>query len=336
MRVLVSSLEPSANLHLGEILKRESFEIVGIFDERFGDSLYSSKEFALMGFVDVIPKILKAKRAIKELALLSKSCDKVLLIDAPSFNLPLAKMIKSINPNIEIIYYILPKVWAWKKGRIKTINRFIDKKAYIFPFEEEYWGEGYVGNPLLDEITTFRNNKIYNQVSFLAGSRKSEIKSLMPIFRKLSKKIDAKKVLVVPISYKDNLDIYGDISDFDISFDTHDTLLKSDFAYICSGTATLESAIIGTPFVLLYKARKIEYLIAKMFVKLDYVGLANIIFQKSNLKQFHKEYLQNFDIDTLIDDYKNSDIDRWLVKSKKLREILKYGSSNNVIKLIKS
>ena len=105
------------------------------------------------------------------------------------------------------------------------------------------------------------------------------------------KKIDAKKVLVVPISYKDNLDIYGDISDFDISFDTHDTLLKSDFAYICSGTATLESAIIGTPFVLLYKARKIEYLIAKMFVKLDYVGLANIIFQKSNLKQFHKEYL---------------------------------------------
>ncbi len=334
MKLLISSLEPSANLHLGEILKKEKFEIVGIFDEKFGTPLYSSKEFAVMGFFDVIPKILKAKEAIKKLALLSKECDKVLLIDGPSFNIPLAKEIKKINPKIEIIYYILPKVWAWKKGRIKTINQFIDKKAYIFPFEKEYWNDGYVGNPLLDEITKFRDNKIYNQVAFLAGSRKTEIKSLMPIFRELAKKIDTKKVLVIPKIYKNNLEIYGDISDFEISFDTHTTLLKSDFAYICSGTATLESAIIGTPFVLMYKARKLEYLIAKMFVKLDYVGLANIIFQKENLGEFHKEYLQEFDIAQLLSDYKNSNLDEWLKKSQKMREILKFGSSQNVVNLL--
>ena len=152
MKILVSSLEPSANLHLGEILKEEKFEIVGIFDEKFGTPLYGSREFAVMGFIDVIPKILKAKEAIKNLANLSKECDKVLLIDGPSFNLPLAKEIKKVNPSIEIIYYILPKVWAWKKGRIKTVNKYVDKKAYIFPFEEEFWGKGYVGNPLLDEI----------------------------------------------------------------------------------------------------------------------------------------------------------------------------------------
>ena len=335
MKILVSSLEPSANLHLGEILKREKFEIVGIFDEKFGEPIYSSREFSVMGFFDVLPKILKAKEAIKELAFLSKNCDKVLLIDAPSFNIPLAKEIKKINSNIEIIYYILPKVWAWKKGRIKTVNQLIDKKAYIFPFEKEYWGDGYVGNPLLDEITTFRDNKIYNQVAFLAGSRKSEIKSLMPIFREIAKKIDVKKVLVIPKIYENNLEIYGDLSDFEISFDTHKTLLKSDFAYICSGTATLESAIIGTPFVLMYKARKIEYFIAKMFVKLNYVGLANIIFEKEGLNQFHKEYLQEFNINELLNDYKNSNLDEWLEKSQKIRNILQFGSSNNVIKLLK-
>jgi len=336
MKILVSSLEPSANLHLGEILKKEQFEIVGIFDEKFGNPLYSSKEFSVMGFIDVIPKIFKAKEAIKELAFLSKSCDKVLLIDAPSFNIPLAKEIKKINPNIEIIYYILPKVWAWKKGRIKTINQFIDKKAYIFPFEKEYWKDSYVGNPLLDEITTFRDNKIYNQVAFLAGSRKSEIKSLMPIFREIAKKIEAKKVLVIPKIYENNLEIYGDISDFEISFDTHSTLLKSDFAYICSGTATLEAAIIGTPFVLMYKARQIEYLIAKTFVKLNYVGLANIIFEKEGLEPYHKEYLQYFDIEALVNDYKNSNLIVWLEKSAKIKEILKFGSSENVIKLLKN
>ena len=336
MKILVSSLEPSANLHLGEILKKEQFEIVGIFDEKFGKPLYSSKEFSVMGFIDVLPKILKAKEAIKELAFLSKSCDKVLLIDGPSFNIPLAKEIKKVNPNIEIIYYILPKVWAWKKGRIKTINKYIDKKAYIFPFEKEYWGEGYVGNPLLDEITTFRGEKIYNQVAFLAGSRNSEIKLLMPIFREIAKKIDVKKVLVVPKIYENNMDIYGDISDFEISFDTHKTLLKSDFAYICSGTATLEAAIIGTPFVLMYKARQIEYMIAKMFVRLNYVGLANIIFEKEGLEAFHKEYLQKFNINELLEDYKTSNLQKWLQKSKKIREILKFGSSENVIKLLKN
>jgi lipid-A-disaccharide synthase len=335
MKLLISSLEPSANLHLGEILKKEKFDIIGIFDEKFGDTLYSSKEFAVMGFLDVLPKIKKAKLAIKKMAEISKNCDKVLLIDAPSFNIPLAKEIKKVNPNIEIIYYILPKVWAWKKGRIKIINELIDKKAYIFPFEKEFWGKTYVGNPLLDEIKTFRDNKIYNQVAFLAGSRKSEIKSLMPIFREIAKKVDVKKVLVVPKTYEDDLAIYGDISAFEISFDTHETLLKSDFAYICSGTATLEAAIIGIPFVLMYKARQMEYLIAKMFVKLNYVGLANIIFEKEGLEKYHKEYLQKFDIDELVNDYKNSNLEEWLEKSKKLKEILNFGSSENVIKLLK-
>lgn len=337
MRLLVSAIEPSANLHLKEVLKRGNFEISGVFDKSFGDPIVDSNEFNVMGFFDVLPKISLAKKTIDKLALLSKEVDKVLLIDAPSFNLRVAKEIKKINPDIEIIYYILPKIWAWKKKRIKEINKFIDKKAYIFPFEKEYHKDGiYVGNPLLDEINEFRDDKEYNNVAFLPGSRRSEINFLMPIFRELAKKIDKKPLLVVPKIYKENIDnIYGNVKDFDIIFDTKKALLKSDFAYICSGTATLEASIIGVPFVLMYKARWIEYLIAKSLVKLNYVGLANIIFEKENLGEFHKEYLQSFDIDKLISDYKNANLKEFLEKSKKLREILKYPSAKNVVKLIK-
>jgi len=341
-KILVSALEPSANLHLKEILNQWKMEngkwkIIGVFDKSLGEPLIDGNEFNVMGFLDVLPKIKLAKKAINELAKLSKECDKVLLIDAPSFNLRVAKKIKEINPEIEIIYYILPKVWAWKKGRIKDVNKYVDTKAYIFPFEREYWEEGiYVGNPLLDEIKVFRDDKKYGNIAFLPGSRKSEIKNLMPVFRELIRHLPGNKILAVPEIYKDNLgEIYGDVSGFEIVFDAKEALLKSDFAYICSGTATLEAAIIGTPFVLMYKAREIEYIIAKMFVKLNYVGLANIIFEREGLGEFHKEYLQDFEIEDLINDFQKSDFNEFQKKSKKLREILKHGSAKKVVELIR-
>ena len=344
MKLLVSAIEPSANLHLKEILKefqvpssKFQVEIEGVFDKSLGEPVIDSNEFNVMGFFDVLPKIKLAKKTIEKLTVLSEDADKILLIDAPSFNLRLAKAIKEKYPDKEIIYYILPKVWAWKKGRIKTVNRYIDKKAYIFPFEKEIWKDGiYVGNPLLDEIKEFRDEKIYGNVAFLPGSRRSEIKSLMPVFKELAKNIKENKILVVPEIYKEKInEIYGDVKEFDIIFNTHEALLKSDFAYICSGTATLEAAIIGTPFVLMYKAREIEYLIAKMLVKLNFVGLANIIFEKENLGEFHKEYLQKFDIKELLSDYENSDIKTFQKKSEKLREILKHGSAKQIVKIIK-
>jgi lipid-A-disaccharide synthase len=318
-------------------MENVKWKICGLFDKRFGEPIIDSNEFNVMGFFDVIPKIKLAKKIINKLVELSKSCDKVLLIDAPSFNLRLAKKIKEKYPNKEIIYYILPKVWAWKKERVKEVNKYVDKKAYIFPFEHEIWRDGiYVGNPLLDEIKEYRDDNLYNTVAFLPGSRKSEIKSLMPIFRILTKKIDKKAILAVPEIYKNKINkIYGNVSDFEIVFDVKEALLMSDFAYICSGTATLEAAIIGTPFVLMYKARWIEYLIAKSIVNLNYVGLANIIFEKEGLKEFHKEYLQKFDINKLMSEMKNAKIQEFKLKSKKLREILKFGAAKNIIKIIK-
>ncbi len=339
-RILISALEPSANLHLKPILDTLSeYKIDGVFDEKFGKPLYPSSDFSIMGFIDVLSKIKKAKKAIKQMSGLSLYCDKVLLIDSPAFNLPLAKAIKKVNPHIEIIYYILPKVWAWKARRVIEVEKYCDKLASIFPFESKFYQKSiYVGNPLLDEIRIFKNKVTSNKtVAFLPGSRKSEIKSLMNVYKKVAKEIKEKKLLVIPkhFSQKEINEIYGDICEFIVIKDTQKALNKSDFAFICSGTATLEAAIIGTPFVLVYKAKKLDYFIAKRFVKLKYIGLANIILNFEKEKPLHKELIQDkVNKINLLKEYKDMDREKFFKQSQKLKNMLKHGSALKVSKLI--
>ncbi len=337
MNILVSALEPSANIHLEPILDSD-IEIVGIFDEKLGSPLYKSSDFAVMGIFDVLGKVSLAKKAVKEMTELAKDVDKVLLIDSPAFNLPLAKSIKKSYPNKEIIYYILPKVWAWKRKRAREVREYCDKLCSIFPFERNFFENPiYVGNPLLDEIKVYNDGKEKNRVAFLPGSRSGEIKRLMPIFKEVAKRIDKQKILVVPKFFsKEKIDeLYGDVSEFEISFDTHKSLANSDFAFICSGTATLESAIIGTPFVLAYKARGIDFWIGRKLVKLPYVGLANIIMNFEGKSAIHKEYLQNdVTVENLLSEYESFERDIFLKASIELKNILKHGSSENMKKIL--
>lgn len=339
MNLLVSALEPSANLHLEPILEKLSdYNLSGIYDEKFGTPLFKSSEFSVMGFLDVIPKIFKAKEAISEMVFLSAEADTVLLIDSPAFNLPLAKAIKTKYPDKKIVYYILPKVWAWKKGRVKKVEAYCDVLASIFPFEDQFYNKStYVGNPLLDEITSFKDpSKTYDQVAFLPGSRKSEIKKLMPVYKEVAKAINGKKSLIVPKFFKgrDLSEIYGDIEAFEISFDMQETLSQSDFAFICSGTATLEAAIIGTPFVLAYKAKKIDYFIGSRVVKLSHVGLANIIMDFEGKPPVHQEFLQD-DVSAanLLNAYQTFDKASFSTNAKALKDILQHGSVDQIIKL---
>jgi lipid-A-disaccharide synthase len=340
MNLLISSLEPSANLHLEPILERlKDTAVSGIFDERFGTPLYRSSEFSVMGIMDVLPKIFKAKEAIKEMVFLADFSDTVLLIDSPAFNIPLAKAIKERYPDKKVVYYILPKVWAWKKNRVKKVEAYCDVLASIFPFEDQFYNKSiYVGNPLLDEITSFKDpDKDYDRVSFLPGSRKSEIKKLMPVFKEIAQKIDKQKTLIVPKFFenRDLQEIYGDIDEFEISYDMQNSLSQSDFAFVCSGTATLEAAIIGTPFVLTYKAKKIDYFIGKRFVKLSHVGLANIIMDFENRCEVHKEFLQDeVTAKNLLENYKNFDKNLFYKKSKELKNILKHGAVDKIISIL--
>lgn len=338
-KLLISCLEPSANLHFGEVLKYlQNYELKGIFDPKFGMPYMKSEDFSAMGFVEILPLIFKAKRAIKEMVKLARECDHVLLVDSPAFNLPLAKAIKEAGIKTRITYYILPQVWAWKKGRVKKVEAHCDNLASILPFDSKFYNcSTYVGHPLLDEINIFKDqSKYYDQIAFLPGSRKSEIKRLMPIFKECAKHINSKKVLCVPSFYEDKVDeIYGDVSEFSVQSGTSEILKNSDFAFICSGTATLEAALIGTPFVLCYKAKAIDIFIAKRFVKLKHIGLANIFFDFMGKEELNDEFIQDeVNVRNLLNSYKNFDAHKFAIASKELREYLQNGSAKNVANLI--
>ena len=390
MKYLISCLEPSANLHFKEVLAHlkkldPACEICGIFDEKLGSPIYKSSEFSAMGFVEILPLILKAKRAMAQMTRLAAECDRVLLIDSPAFNLPLARAIKESGARAEISYYILPQVWAWKPHRAEKLKKFCDNLLSIWPFEAKFFGAdcevdkgavpqeaeskdtalqetkdkdampkedaarqsgqsaktakySFVGHPLLDEITLRKQSyEKQGKIAFMPGSRRAEISRLMPIFRALAPKFEnSERALIVPPHLMDQRDeIYGPLDGFSIANDTPATLKDCDFAFICSGTATLEAALIGTPFVLCYKARAFDVWLARKLVKLKHVGLANIIFDFLGEEPLHEELLQSeVSAQNLLSAYERCDAAKFKLASEKLRDYLKFGSSENVAKIL--
>ena len=347
MKLLVCAMEASSNIHLKELKKylNNDVELVGVFDKELGNPLYDLTALAIMGIVDALKKLRFFFKLRDELVDLAKDCDKVLLMDSSGFNLPLAKKLRETYPNKEIIYYILPQAWAWKKGRVAKLEKYCTKLCSIIPFESEMYSDKnkitYVGHPLLDEIKDFKEElSNTNKIAFMPGSRKTEITNLMPIFKELIKRIPNKEyILIIPEKFDNEYikKIYGDISDFTISKNTHKTLQEAEYAFICSGTATLEAGLIGTPFTLSYIAKKFDYFIGSLFVKLNFVGLANIFFEKMGKAPLHSEFLQeNVTVENLFNDYQNMDKNLFFENSKILRDYLKNGSSQNVAKIIQN
>lgn len=347
MKLLVCAMEASSNIHLKELKKYldDDIELVGVFDKELGNPLYDLTTLAIMGFVDALKKLRFFFRLRDELVELARDCDKVLLMDSSGFNLPLAKKLRETYPNKEIIYYILPQAWAWKKGRVKKLEAYCSKLCSIIPFESEIYNDKnkitYVGHPLLDEIKEFKTTFIEtNKIAFMPGSRKTEITNLLPIFKQLIKKIPNKEyILIIPSKFDDEYikKIYGDINEFSISRNAHESLLEAQYAFICSGTATLEAALIGTPFTLSYIAKRFDFFIGKLFVKLNFVGLANIFFEKMGKEPLHSEFLQeNVTVENLFNDYNALNKEQFFNNSKLLREYLKNGSSQNMAQIIKN
>ena len=347
MKLLVCAMEASSNIHLKELKKYLSHDVklVGVFDKELGNPLYDLTALAIMGIVDALKKLRFFFKLRDELVELAKDCDKILLMDSSGFNLPLAKKLRETYPNKEIIYYILPQAWAWKKGRVKKLEAYCSKLCSIIPFESEIYNDKnkitYVGHPLLDEIKEFKTEfQETNKIAFMPGSRKTEILNLMPIFKELIKEIPNKEyILIIPSKFDDEYikNLYGDISEFTISKNTHESLKQSEYAFICSGTATLEAALVGTPFTLSYIAKKIDFFIGNLFVKLNYVGLANIFFEKMGKTPLHSEFLQeSVTVKNLLKDYNNMDKNLFFENSKLLKEYLKNGSSQNVARIIQN
>ena len=345
MKLLVSALEHSANVHLKYLLKELGEDVVlsGIFDNSLGNSIIDLRSTSIMGFVDAIKKLPFFFRLKDQMMELAADADKVLLIDSSGFNLPLAKAIRKRYPDKEIIYYILPQAWAWKKKRIPVLEKTITKLCSILPFEPSYYSKNapieYVGHPLLDEITLRKIDLTPSgKITFMPGSRPGEIKRLMSVFRELRAMIDTRALIVIPPHFNDEQikEIYGDISTFEITHEAHQSLVESDFAFICSGTATLEASLIGTPFILVYIAKPLDYAIGKRLVKLDYAGVGNLLFYHQYNRAIHPEFIQNeVNAQNLYNAYQQMDKEAFFKDASHLRELLGHGSAKRVSQIIK-
>lgn len=347
MKILVSALETSSNIHLKALKEylSDDIELYGIFDKSLGNPNYDITQLAIMGFVDAIKKLPFFLNLKKEMLELARDADKILLMDSSGFNLPLAKSIRKKYPEKEIIYYILPQAWVWKKGRIQKLEKICDKLCSILPFEESLYSNkekiSYVGHPLLDEISSYKKEiSSSNTIAFMPGSRKTEITNHMPVFRQLAQKFENKKlILIVPEKFDQSYieKTYGDISAFTLSTQAHKTLQDAEFAFICSGTATLEASLIGTPFVLSYIAKSFDYFIGSKIVKISYIGLANIFFDKLGKEIIHKELLQEeVTVEALYDEYLHMDREKFFQNSQLLRNYLENGSSKKVAQIIQN
>lgn len=233
--------------------------------------------------------------------------DVIVVIDSPAFNLRFAKKIYQEFP---VIYYISPQIWAWGEQRIHTLKRTISKMLCILPFEEEIYEKAdipceFVGHPLLDEIQVpAKRSQLRHEwkipedrlaIGLLPGSREKEVRRILPIMLDtavLLKKEFPEAVFFLTHSANVMREIYDSLlrryQGLEIRFHDYSYPLVAtlDFALVTSGTATLETALLGIPFFLLYKASWSTYFLGQFLVQVEYLGLANLLAEKSLVPEF--------------------------------------------------
>ena len=254
--------------------------------------------------------IFKIKSKINETVkkIIDFSPDILFSVDSPDFTLRVSKIIKLKKPDIKTIHFIAPKVWAWREGRVKKMKSFLDHILLLFDFEKKYFDREklkntFVGHPILDnsnhekvEINELLNGKI---ISIFPGSRLSELKLHVPILIEFIKKMneeknnynyifhatEGSKEYLSQIIKKNNLENVDLISNENIKIAT---IKKSIFAIVKSGTVSLEVCKYGVPSIIIYKMNFLNFFIAKLFLKIKYANMINII----NNKEIIPELLQ--------------------------------------------
>lgn len=308
--IFIISGEESGDLHGASLIKalkriNPSLSVGGMGGQNMkaaGLVGLDSKEVSVVGVVEVIEKLKVILNAFKELKkdLNAEKPDALVLIDFPDFNLRVAKEAKKLG--IPIIYYISPQVWAWRKNRVEKIAALVEKMLVVFPFEVDIYRKAdvdveYVGHPLADTVKCAltkeeaRNELGIEQgarvISILPGSRTGEIRRLLGTMMRACEQIQ-KRLIEKPVfllnaanSIEDKaLASYLKNSFVEVKVlrsRMYTALRASDAAIVASGTATLETALIGTPMAIIYKMAPVSYGIAKLLVDVPHVGLPNIV-----------------------------------------------------------
>lgn len=261
------------------------------------------RDLAFMGFIEVIFNLRTILKNIKfcKADIDGYQPDAILFIDYPGFNLRIAEYAR--QKGYKTIYYISPQIWAWKQSRVHKIKRDVDRMLCILPFEKDFYARfdfevDFVGHPLIDAIqgrpdfTKEERQKelgLENKplITLLPGSRKQEIKIMLPIMLKAAKEFEEHEIVIAGAPSQDQ-SFYESIigKQAKIVFGkTYDLLEISKAAMVTSGTATLETALFKVPEVVCYKGNWISYFIARQLIKVKYISLVNLIADKELVKE---------------------------------------------------
>lgn len=302
------------------------------------------RDLAFMGFVEVLRHLGTILRNFKfcKKDILKFKPDALILIDYPGFNIKVAKF--AHKHNIKVYYYISPQVWAWKKRRVHTLKKVVDKMLVILPFEKDFYDNYdvdacYVGHPLLDEFSKLKTvNRDYflrqnnmtpkkEIIALLPGSREQEVKRMLEVMLKVVDKFPDYQFVIacapsLPASFYENM--VGDVNVKLLHDKTHQILQIASAAVVTSGTATLEAALLSVPEVVCYKGNRISYLIAKNLIKVKFISLVNLIMDKAVVKELIQDDLTPENI--------CGELNQILTKSKRQKEFLEdYEELQNIL-----
>ena len=312
MKYYIIAGERSGDLHASNLMKGlKALDTNANFRGFGGDYMQAEgasltvhyRELAFMGFAEVVANLNKISKNIKRCKedILAFRPDVVILVDYGGFNTRIAKFAK--KEGIKVFFYITPKVWAWNQGRAYTLKANVDRMFVILPFEKEFfkkfdWEVDYVGNPVLDAIKAHQfSNDFFNKyqldsskplVALLPGSRRQELKNVIPVMAAVAKNFPDLQFAVAVVS---NLDrsLYAPLLLLPnvkvIEEDTYNLLHHAKAAIVTSGTATLETALLKVPQIVIYKTSTISYTIAKSFIRVPFISLVNLIAGKAVVRE---------------------------------------------------
>ncbi|MFO7614607.1 MAG: lipid-A-disaccharide synthase [Bacteroidales bacterium] len=314
MRYYLIAGEASGDLHASNLMKAlKNNDPQAVFRCWGGDLMQAAggalvmhyRDLAYMGFLEVL---LHIRTILKNLSFCKKDIvqykpDALILVDYPGFNLRMAKF--AHQQGIRVIYYISPQVWAWKKSRVYQIRETVDKMLVVLPFERDFYLKynyevDFVGHPLLDTVaqpSVYKDRNAFitgNQltgkpiIAVLPGSRKQEIRKMLPVMVSLADTFTDYEFVVAgaPSIEPDYYRKFAGMNKLAIMANqTHELLRYAHAALVTSGTATLETALFGVPQVVCYKGGCISYLIARQLVDVKFISLVNLIMDKPVVKE---------------------------------------------------
>lgn len=318
MKYYIIAGEASGDLHASNLIKHLKRKDQQAEIRAWGGDLMEAqgakivkhyRDLAFMGFIEVLMNLrtILGNISFCKKDILKFQPDTIILVDYPGFNLRIAEWAHQIG--IRIVYYISPQVWAWKKNRVHKIKKYVDEMIVILPFEKDFYAKydypvSYVGHPLLDALPEANEDSIEIRkklgldlkpiIALLPGSRQQEVRKMLSIMLTQLKHFPEYQFVIAGApSLEESFykEIIGKKNIKIIQNQTHSLLQISHAALVTSGTATLETALIGIPEVVCYKGSRISFEIAKRIVDIKFISLVNLIMDREVVKELIQQDL---------------------------------------------